>query len=159
VQIGNARLFGLERDLGMAGLNYNVAVTMFFITYTLCELPFNLLVKRFGPGWFLPLSTIACVHRFPNLARLISRSSFGIVSLCHAFVTSYGGLLGARLVLGACECPSCCSGCDGLLTRLSGALLPGSAYALTRWCAATCSRLPAECALTDGAGTLDERLA
>lgn len=37
LQIGNARLSGLEADLGMAGGDYALALSAFFITYCLFE--------------------------------------------------------------------------------------------------------------------------
>lgn len=33
VNIGNARLYGLEEDLGLVGNQYQVAVSILFITY------------------------------------------------------------------------------------------------------------------------------
>lgn len=45
VNIGNARLYGLEDDLGMAGNQYQTAVSILFVTYILSELPSNLVIK------------------------------------------------------------------------------------------------------------------
>lgn len=42
MNIGNARLYGLEKDLGMAGNDYQVALSLLFVTYILFELPSNL---------------------------------------------------------------------------------------------------------------------
>lgn len=36
VNIGNARLYGLEEDLGLVGDQYQVAVSLLFITYCVC---------------------------------------------------------------------------------------------------------------------------
>lgn len=33
VNIGNARLFGLERDLGMTGNQFQLSVSLLFVTY------------------------------------------------------------------------------------------------------------------------------
>ena len=33
VNIGNARLYGLEEDLGLVGDQYQIAVSIFFVTY------------------------------------------------------------------------------------------------------------------------------
>lgn len=33
VNIGNARLYGLEEDLGLVGNQYQVAVSILFVTY------------------------------------------------------------------------------------------------------------------------------
>ncbi|KAK9858300.1 hypothetical protein MYU51_019297 [Penicillium brevicompactum] len=39
INIGNARLQGLEKDLGMEGHDYNIALFIFFIPYILFEVP------------------------------------------------------------------------------------------------------------------------
>lgn len=36
VNIGNARLYGMEEDLGLVGDQYQVAVSLLFITYCVC---------------------------------------------------------------------------------------------------------------------------
>ncbi len=37
VNIGNARLYGLEKDLGLHGSQYQTAVSLLFVTYILSE--------------------------------------------------------------------------------------------------------------------------
>lgn len=37
--IGNARLAGLEKDLGLTGYDYNILLTCFYISYILFEIP------------------------------------------------------------------------------------------------------------------------
>lgn len=53
INIGNARLQGLEADLDMGGRDYNIALLIFFIPYVLLEVPSNLILKRFAPSWWL----------------------------------------------------------------------------------------------------------
>ena len=53
INIGNARIEGLERDLGMAHNDYNVALQVFFIPYILLEVPSNILLKRIRPSTWL----------------------------------------------------------------------------------------------------------
>lgn len=53
INIGNARLQGLEADLGMEGNDYNLALFIFFIPYILCEIPCNLTMKRLAPSTWL----------------------------------------------------------------------------------------------------------
>lgn len=53
INIGNARLQGLERDLKMKGHDYNVALFVFFIPYILFEVPSNILIRRFSPSTWL----------------------------------------------------------------------------------------------------------
>ncbi|KAF9497084.1 MFS general substrate transporter [Pleurotus eryngii] len=84
--IGNARIAGLEKDLGMKGFDYNISLTIFYIFYIAAEIPSNLALKRLGSMW---------------LAAMIT--SFGIVSIGTAFVKSYTGLIITRIFLGIAE--------------------------------------------------------
>ena len=101
--IGNARLAGMEKDLGMnpLGFDYNVLLSAFYVAYIVFELPSNLLCKIVGPGRWLPLLTVA----------------FGILSLCTAFVETFGSAIAVRFLLGVAEAGQ----------------LPGIAYYLSRW--------------------------
>ncbi|KAF9775902.1 hypothetical protein IL306_005970 [Fusarium sp. DS 682] len=49
--VGNARLAGLEADLGLTGNDYNLVLSVFYISYIVFEIPANLLCKYMGPGW------------------------------------------------------------------------------------------------------------
>lgn len=53
INIGNARLQGLEKDLNMKGQDYNVALFVFFIPYILFEVPSNLLIRKIAPSTWL----------------------------------------------------------------------------------------------------------
>ena len=53
INIGNARIQGLEDDLHMTGNNYNVALLVFFVPYILLEVPSNILIKRIAPSTWL----------------------------------------------------------------------------------------------------------
>lgn len=77
----------MERDLGLVGLQFNWALSIFYIVYLLVEVPSNIILKRVGPRLYLPGLVIG----------------FGLVSLCTSFVTSYPGLMVARVFLGAFE--------------------------------------------------------
>jgi hypothetical protein len=59
INIGNARLQGLEKDLNMAGHDYNIALFIFFIPYVLFEVPSNLVLRKVPPSWWL--SGIICL--------------------------------------------------------------------------------------------------
>lgn len=87
VNIGNARLYGLEKDLGMHGDQFQTAVSILFVTYILSELPSNLVIKKFKPSRWLAFLT----------------TSWGIVATLTGTVQSYGGLIACRLILGALE--------------------------------------------------------
>ncbi|SPO03597.1 probable MFS transporter [Cephalotrichum gorgonifer] len=85
--IGNARLAGLEKDLGMKGYDYNATLSVFYISYILCEIPSNVLCKLVGPGWFLPILTIL----------------FGSCSLANGFVKTVPQAMAVRFLLGIFE--------------------------------------------------------
>lgn len=70
--IGNARLYGMEEDLGLQGNQYQTAVSILFVTYLLSELPSNLVLKKFRPSrwisfittsWFVTFALVNTVHR------------------------------------------------------------------------------------------------
>jgi hypothetical protein len=37
--IGNAKLAGLEKDLGLKGYDYNICLTAFYVSYVVFEIP------------------------------------------------------------------------------------------------------------------------
>lgn len=53
INIGNARLQGLEKDLDMDGHDFNIALFIFFIPYILCEVPSNIILKKVAPSTWL----------------------------------------------------------------------------------------------------------
>ena len=53
INIGNARIQGLEKDLHMKGNNYNVALLVFFVPYILCEVPSNIIIRKISPSTWL----------------------------------------------------------------------------------------------------------
>jgi MFS family permease len=90
VNIGNARLYGLEEDLGMnpKGNQYQIAVSVLFVTYILSELPSNLIIKSYvTPSRWISFITTA----------------WGIIATLTGICQSYGGLIACRLFLGLVE--------------------------------------------------------
>lgn len=77
----------METDLQLVGLRFNWALSIFYIAYLVVEVPSNIMLKHFGPRFYLPGLVVG----------------FGLVSLCTAFVASYPGLLVLRAILGAFE--------------------------------------------------------
>jgi hypothetical protein len=53
INIGNARIQGLERDLNMKGHDFNIALFVFFIPYILLEVPSNLVMRKVRPSLWL----------------------------------------------------------------------------------------------------------
>ncbi|KAI5818258.1 major facilitator superfamily domain-containing protein [Pyronema omphalodes] len=87
VNVGNAAVFGLSKELNLKGTQYNFALCIFFIPYILLEIPSNALLKKIKPHRFLS----GCIFMF------------GLTTVLQGLVTSYGGLLATRFFLGAFE--------------------------------------------------------
>ncbi|KAK2778045.1 hypothetical protein FQN53_001959 [Emmonsiellopsis sp. PD_33] len=85
--IGNAKLAGMEKDLGLENNDYNAILSIFYISYIIFEIPSNLACKWIGPGWYIPAISLA----------------FGIVSLATAFVQDFAAIAGVRFLLGIFE--------------------------------------------------------
>jgi len=48
-------VYGLKEDLNISGVQVSTALTMFFITYILFEIPWNITLKRLTPRvWRTP---------------------------------------------------------------------------------------------------------
>lgn len=58
INIGNARIQGLEKDLNMKGHDFNIALLVFFIPYIIFEVPSNILIRRIAPSTWLALIMI-----------------------------------------------------------------------------------------------------
>ena len=87
INIGNARIQGLESDLRMDGNDYNIALFMFFIPYILLEIPSNLLLQRLRLSIWLSGIMIG----------------WGIITICQGLTQSYAGLVICRVLLGTFE--------------------------------------------------------
>ncbi|KAJ2979071.1 hypothetical protein NUW58_g7298 [Xylaria curta] len=87
INIGNARIQGLNEDLDLYGYRFNIATSIFYVIYLIVEVPSNIILKRVGPRWYLPALVLG----------------FGVVSIGTAFVKTYEQLVGARVLLGLFE--------------------------------------------------------
>ncbi|KAI0687390.1 MFS general substrate transporter [Cytidiella melzeri] len=85
--IGNAKLYGLEKDLGISDTQYNIALTIFFFSYAIFEVPSNVFLKRLRPSVWLSLLMLL----------------WGVMMTVQGLVHNYGGLLGMRWMLGLFE--------------------------------------------------------
>jgi len=56
--IAQARLNGMDRDIGLTGDDYNLAVSILTIGYMLAQLPSNMLLTRVRPSIYLPVTCI-----------------------------------------------------------------------------------------------------
>lgn len=53
--IGNAKIAGLSKDLGLSTSKYNATLTIFFVSYAVFEPLTNILLKRLRPSIFIPI--------------------------------------------------------------------------------------------------------
>lgn len=85
--IGNAKVDGLIDDLGMTGVEYNAALSLFFVSYAGFEPLTNILLKRLKPSVFIPAIMVL----------------WGIVMTTMGLVHNAAGLMAARFFLGVAE--------------------------------------------------------
>lgn len=77
----------LEEDLGMKGLDYNLALALFFPFYVIAEIPSNMLMKRLRPSVWLTIIMV----------------SWGLITTFMGLVQNLGGLIACRIFLGIAE--------------------------------------------------------
>lgn len=87
VNIGQARLDGLEKDLNLKGNEYSIALVVFFVGYVVTEAPSNVLIKRLKPSIYIPALMVA----------------WGIVMTLMGLVHNFAGLAACRFFLGLAE--------------------------------------------------------
>ncbi|TFK56973.1 MFS general substrate transporter [Heliocybe sulcata] len=85
--IGNAKLYNLERDIGITDTQYLLALTVFFFPYSLVEPASNILLKKFRPSIWLSFLMLG----------------WGIIMTLHGVMHDYGGLVTLRVLLGLFE--------------------------------------------------------
>lgn len=113
--VGNAKIFGLEDDLGLNNSQYANGLAIFFAFYIASELPSNLILRRASPRVWLSFLTAA----------------WGIIGMCLGFVQNYAGFLVVRAFLGLAEgglLPGMVLYLSGMYTRGEMALRIGLFY-------------------------------
>ncbi|KAG8214045.1 DNA topoisomerase [Butyriboletus roseoflavus] len=85
--VGNAKVAGMSTDLDLVGLRYNTAAAIFFVLYSLAEVPSNIILKLFRPSRWIPTIMVA----------------WGLIMTLMCLVNTYQGLLAARVFLGLTE--------------------------------------------------------
>ncbi len=71
----------------MTGLDYNIALAVFFPFYVAAEIPSNMMMKRLRPSVWLTIIMLA----------------WAVVMICMGFVQNFGGLIATRVFLGIAE--------------------------------------------------------
>ena len=82
------KIEGIDVDLGINGIQWNIVLSLFFVPYILLEVPSNILLKRF---------------QRPSLYMGMLVTSWGIIMTMHGVITNYAGLLALRILLGVFE--------------------------------------------------------
>ncbi|KAI8313760.1 major facilitator superfamily transporter [Colletotrichum sp. SAR11_59] len=86
--IGNAKIEGLLDSLHMTGIDYNIALSVFFIPFVLAEVPSNMVLHMFKRPSLYIGGIVTC---------------WGIVMTCNGVVQNFGGLVAVRIFLGLFE--------------------------------------------------------
>ncbi|KAI8259797.1 Major facilitator superfamily transporter [Colletotrichum sp. SAR11_239] len=86
--IGNAKIEGLLDSLHMTGVDYNIALSVFFIPFVLAEVPSNMVLHMFKRPSLYIGGIVTC---------------WGIVMTCNGVVHNFGGLVAVRIFLGLFE--------------------------------------------------------
>lgn len=90
VNISNAKVYGIEKSLGLHGNQFATALTVFFVPYIVFEVLSNYLIKIIKPHIWLSVMIFL----------------FGLVTLLVAYARNFGGLVVTRLFLGIFEAGS-----------------------------------------------------
>ncbi|KAI0952207.1 hypothetical protein AcV7_008085 [Taiwanofungus camphoratus] len=85
--IGNANIAGLPQDLHLHGTQFNTALSVFYVSYILVELPSNWILKKMKASRWLPILVAV----------------WGIVTTLSGLVEGFSGLIAIRFFLGFCE--------------------------------------------------------
>ncbi|KAF5671616.1 major facilitator superfamily transporter [Fusarium denticulatum] len=85
--VGNAKIIGMEKDLGLTNLQYSQGLAVFYATYVFSELPSNLVLKKVSPRIWLPTLTVV----------------WGIITMCLGFVSNFASFAAVRALLGVAE--------------------------------------------------------
>ncbi|KXJ86564.1 major facilitator superfamily domain-containing protein [Microdochium bolleyi] len=85
--IGNAKIEGMDKDLGLVDNQYNIASTIFFVPYIIFEIPSNVVLKKVRPSIWLSFLVL----------------TWGIVMTCMGTVRNFDQLIACRVLLGIFE--------------------------------------------------------
>lgn len=85
--IGNAKVAGMEEELGLSPQAYSNAATMFLVAYIVFQLPGTLLVRKIGPPYQLSGAMVL----------------WGLFTALGVVIHSTGALLALRFLVGMAE--------------------------------------------------------
>ncbi|KAF9065835.1 major facilitator superfamily domain-containing protein [Rhodocollybia butyracea] len=87
--VTTARLKGLEQDLGLSDLQYNVVLSILYVSYCPAQIPSNMVLNWITrPSLYIGSNVVA----------------WGLLSTLTGVTKSYGGILATRILIGIPEC-------------------------------------------------------
>jgi MFS family permease len=89
INVSNARLAGLQEDLGMSDTVWNAGISTFYVGYLIGQLPGNMLLAKTDPKYFLP-GVMLC---------------WSLGTICMPAMTSGAGFCAVRFFIGLTEAP------------------------------------------------------
>ncbi|SPO07461.1 probable permeases of the major facilitator superfamily [Cephalotrichum gorgonifer] len=89
INVSNARLAGLQTDLGMDDTMWNLGISAFYIGYVIGQLPGNLWLAKANPRFFLPSVMMA----------------WSTATICMPAMVNGAGFAVCRFFIGLCEAP------------------------------------------------------
>lgn len=66
--LANAEIAGMEEDLNLQGSDYNVALTVFFVSYALLEVPSNIILKMMRPSHWVAIMMFGVCYLKQNFS-------------------------------------------------------------------------------------------
>ncbi|OKP13655.1 hypothetical protein PENSUB_846 [Penicillium subrubescens] len=87
--IANARLGGMQTDLGLTDTQYQTAVAIMFVGYLTGQVPSNIILTRVRPSRYIPIAIFI----------------WGSISMCAAATQNFAGIIVVRVLLGFAESP------------------------------------------------------
>ncbi|KAF5709074.1 high-affinity nicotinic acid transporter [Fusarium mundagurra] len=88
--IGNAKIEGIEADLGLTSKQYQITLSIFFVSYILCEVPSNWILEELfsqRPSLYIGIITVL----------------WGILMTLHGIVKDFDGIVTVRFIMGIFE--------------------------------------------------------
>jgi MFS family permease len=85
--VGNAKVYGMDKELGLSSLQYQQGLAAFYPLYIAAEIPSNLVLKKVTPRIWISLMTFL----------------WGLFCLCLGFVHNFDQFISLRALLGLTE--------------------------------------------------------
>ena len=104
--LASTKVYGIQTDLNLSDVQFAQVVTLLYVGYIPFQVPSNLFISKISrPG----LCTFHLDISILMLDICCATVVWGAVSALTAACTSYGGLVAARICLGACEVGARCT--------------------------------------------------